>query len=106
MVTSSLTTPKPRLIAASVRRFGQFPTGIGFHHVGHEAVGSRNVFAVLLTRIRRFPLAHICFNAAASNGSFRKRLPVAAKIALVTTGTIPEVPGSPMPPGGSELWMM
>jgi hypothetical protein len=34
------------------------------------------------------------------------RLPVAAKIALVTTGTIPEVPGSPMPPGGSELWMM
>ena len=47
-----------------------------------------------------------CFNAAVSTGSFRTRLPVAAKIALVTAGTIAEVPGSPMPPGGSELWMI
>jgi hypothetical protein len=32
------------------------------------------------------------FNAAVSTGSFRKRLPVAAKIALVTAGTTAEVP--------------
>ncbi|MGC1880631.1 MAG: hypothetical protein WA703_05420, partial [Pseudolabrys sp.] len=32
------------------------------------------------------------FNAAGSTGSFRKRLPVAAKIALVIAGTIAEVP--------------
>jgi hypothetical protein len=44
-----------------------------------------------------------CFNAAVSIGSFRKRLPVAARIALVTAGTMAEVPGSPIPPGGSEL---
>jgi hypothetical protein len=47
-----------------------------------------------------------CLNAVVSIGSFRKRLPVAAKIALVTAGTIAEVPGSPIPPGGSELWTM
>src|ERR1700704_2793403 len=45
-----------------------------------------------------------CFNAVVSIGSFRKRLPVAAKIALVTAGGIAEVPHSPIPPGGSELW--
>jgi hypothetical protein len=45
-----------------------------------------------------------CFNAVVSTGSFRRRLPVAAKIALVTAGTMAEVPGSPIPPGGSELW--
>jgi hypothetical protein len=44
-----------------------------------------------------------CLNAVASIGSFRRRLPVAAKIALVTAGTMAEVPGSPIPPGGSEL---
>jgi hypothetical protein len=44
-----------------------------------------------------------CFNAAASIGILRKRLPVAAKIALATAGTIAEVPGSPIPPGSSEL---
>ena len=43
------------------------------------------------------------FNSAASIGSFRSRLPVAAKIALVTAGAIAEVPASPMPPGGSEF---
>ena len=32
-----------------------------------------------------------------------QRLPVAAKIALPTAGTIAEVPGSPIPPEGSEL---
>src|SRR5258705_359866 len=47
-----------------------------------------------------------CFNAVVSIGSFRKRLPVAAKIALVTAGGIAEVPHSPIPPGGSELWTM
>src|SRR3984893_8877271 len=45
-----------------------------------------------------------CFNAAVSIGSFRKRLPVAAKIALVTAGTTAEVPASPIPPGDSGLW--
>lgn len=33
-----------------------------------------------------------CFKAMVSTGSFRKRLPVAAKIALLTAGTIAEVP--------------
>src|ERR1700720_4373494 len=47
-----------------------------------------------------------CLNAVVSIGSFRKRLPVAAKIALVTAGTMAEVPGSPIPPGGSKLWTM
>ena len=47
-----------------------------------------------------------CFNAVVSTGSFRKRLPVAAKIALVTAGTMADVPGSPIPPGDSELWTM
>jgi hypothetical protein len=36
-------------------------------------------------------------------GIFRNRLPVAAKIALATAGTMAEVPHSPIPPGGSEL---
>src|SRR5580700_7318058 len=50
------------------------------------------------------PLTHTgCLNAVASTGIFRSRLPVAAKIALATAGTMPEVPHSPMPPGGSEL---
>src|SRR5262249_52796051 len=44
-----------------------------------------------------------CFNAAVSTGGFRKRLAVAAKIALNTAGTMAEVPASPIPPGGSEL---
>jgi hypothetical protein len=47
-----------------------------------------------------------CFNTVRSIGSFRRRLPVAAKIALVTAGTMAEVPASPMPPGGAELWTM
>ena len=44
-----------------------------------------------------------CFNAFASTGIFLSRLPVAAKIALATAGTTADVPGSPMPPGASEL---
>jgi hypothetical protein len=47
-----------------------------------------------------------CFNAVVSIGSFRKRLPVAAKIAFVTAGAMAEVPASPIPPGGSKLWTM
>jgi len=39
-------------------------------------------------------------------GNLRSRLPVAAKIALATAGAMPEVPGSPMPPASSLLWMM
>ena len=41
-----------------------------------------------------------CFNAVASTGILRGRLPVAAKIALATAGTMAEVPASPIPPGG------
>ena len=44
-----------------------------------------------------------CFSALASTGILRRRIPVAAKIAFAMAGTIPEVPVSPMPPGGSEL---
>lgn len=40
---------------------------------------------------------------ALSIGSFRTRLPVAAKIALVTAGITADVPGSPTPPGASAL---
>ena len=40
---------------------------------------------------------------ALSIGSFRTRLPVAAKIALATAGITADVPGSPTPPGASEL---
>ena len=43
------------------------------------------------------------FNAVLSTGIFRRRLPVAAKIALATAGTMADVPHSPIPPGGSEL---
>ena len=38
-----------------------------------------------------------------SIGSFRKRLPVAAKIALVSAGAIAAVPGSPMPQCRCEI---
>lgn len=47
-----------------------------------------------------------CFNTAGSTGSFRSRLPVAAKIALVTAGTMHDVPASPIPPGASEFCTM
>jgi hypothetical protein len=40
---------------------------------------------------------------ALSIGSFRIRLPVAAKIALATAGITADVPGSPTPPGASVL---
>src|SRR5205814_6097202 len=56
-------------------------------------------------RARRRP-AQTSFNAAVSTGGLRKRLPVAAKIALVSAGTIAEVPASPIPPGGSALFTM
>jgi hypothetical protein len=35
-----------------------------------------------------------------------KRLRVAAKTALATAATMADVPASPIPPGGSELWTM
>lgn len=38
------------------------------------------------------------FAAARSNGNFRSRMPVAAKMALATAGPIGGTPGSPMPP--------
>ena len=43
------------------------------------------------------------FNTAASIGILRRRLPVAAKIALAMAGTTADVPVSPIPPGGSAL---
>ena len=43
--------------------------------------------------------AQAFLSSAVSIGSVRMRLPVAAKIALVTAGAIGGVPGSPMPPG-------
>ena len=52
-------------------------------------------------------LAHAgCFNTEASTGNLRRRLPIAANMALVTAGTISDVPASPMPPGGSWLCTM
>jgi hypothetical protein len=39
---------------------------------------------------------------ALSIGILRKRLPVGAKIALATAGTMADVPASPIPPGGSK----
>jgi hypothetical protein len=45
-----------------------------------------------------------CFSTPASIGILRRRLPVAAKTALAMAGTIADVPVSPMPPGGSELF--
>ena len=43
------------------------------------------------------------FSVELSIGNRRRRLPVAAKIALAMAGAIADVPGSPMPPGGSVL---
>ena len=43
------------------------------------------------------------FRTLGSTGIFRRRLPVAAKIALATAGTMADVPASPMPPGASKL---
>jgi hypothetical protein len=57
-------------------------------------------------RMRQCSAHARCFNAVVSIGSFRKRLPVAAKIAFVTAGAMAEVPASPIPPGGSKLWTM
>ena len=45
-------------------------------------------------------------NSLGLTGSFRMRLPVAAKIALATAGNTAAVPGSPIPPGASVLFTM
>src|SRR5262245_38524902 len=47
-----------------------------------------------------------CFNALLSTGILRRRLPVAAKIALAMAGTTAEVPVSPIPPGASWFFRM
>jgi hypothetical protein len=52
---------------------------------------------------RHISIAHAAFKAAGATGSFRRRLPVAAKIALATAGAIAAVPGSPIPPGACVL---
>jgi len=49
---------------------------------------------------------HTCLSSVGSIGSFRNRFPVAANTALITAGTMAEVPASPIPPGGSWLWRM
>jgi hypothetical protein len=43
-----------------------------------------------------------CFKAMVSNGNFRKRFPVTAKIPLVTARTIGDAQGSPIPPAGRK----
>jgi hypothetical protein len=68
---------------------------------GHVSLPFRH-----LQRCRRRSTHTGCFSTLASTGILRRRLPVAAKIALATAGTMAEVPHSPMPPGGSELWTM
>lgn len=46
------------------------------------------------------PIPQVLLSMVASTGSVRMRLPVAAKIALVSAGTIGGTPGSPTPPKG------
>ena len=59
------------------------------------------------SQLLSYSLRHVgSFRAATSIGIFRKRLPVAAKIALAMAGTIADVPVSPIPPGGSALLTM
>src|SRR5207302_2720771 len=93
VVSSCLVTlERPRIGA-----FGPFQLESGF-------TGLRTI-AVLA--IYSPSLAHAgYFNAVASTGIFRSRLPVAAKIALATAGTMAEVPHSPIPPGGSAFRTM
>src|SRR6266481_5473049 len=45
------------------------------------------------------PAVQADLSSAGSAGGLRRRLPVAAKIAFMTAGTIAEVPDSPIPPG-------
>lgn len=68
-------------------------------------MGAANAAPALLCSPNRVTFhSHVgCFSAAASTGILRRRFPVAAKIAFAMAGTIPEVPVSPMPPGGSML---
>src|SRR5262249_40448341 len=47
-----------------------------------------------------------CFSTLPATGILRRRLPVAAWMALATAGTIADVPISPIPPGGSVLLTM
>src|ERR1700730_12595035 len=72
-------------------------------NLGHSTV---HEFLVGYVRMYWCSVHTGCFNAAVSIGSFRKRLAVAAKIALVTAGMMAEVPASPIPPGDSGLWTM
>src|SRR6267378_1098788 len=72
-------------------------------HYVWESDSFRN-FGSIIGALLRSQLGNL--SRLVSIGRIRKRFPVAAKIALVTAGTIAEVPGSPIPPGGSEFWMM
>jgi hypothetical protein len=70
---------------------------------GYAFIPCHGCSSVFVTSCRWWFAQAGCFNAALSIGIFRSRLPVAAKIALATAGTMAEVPHSPIPPGGSEL---
>jgi hypothetical protein len=69
--------------------------------------GLKRCDAHLSPRLERGSRAYPNYAERSSSGftgSFRTRLPVAAKIALVTAGAMADVPGSPMPPGDSALF--
>jgi hypothetical protein len=68
----------------------------------HQDIARGGVARRSIESRRTIPL-QADFKTAGSTGSFRRRLPVAAKIALVTAGAIVAVPGSPIPPGASVL---
>jgi hypothetical protein len=94
IVRRSLTDTRPRTNARAI------------NHIEGEfyplSYGGETVIGMFETNPRRTVHAGR-FNAPVSTGCLRKRLPVAAKIALVTAGATAEVPVSPIPPGGSEL---
>src|SRR5215468_2285442 len=73
----------------------------------------RGELSLLCGTVRQFPhfekcriassLCYASFSTLLSIGILRRRFPVAAKIALAMAGTTPDVPVSPIPPGGSAL---
>src|SRR5215469_12757734 len=82
--------------------------------LAHVAPRSHRRINPILWRCGRYwrkPIRRRCrpdlyarLSAPVAIGIRRRRLPVAAKIALAMAGTIADVPGSPMPPGGSEFF--
>src|SRR5262249_40248886 len=100
---------KPSLARQAARWVGVEPVGIELF-AEPDVKDSRHdcVAAVLPMAMRLMRARHRgghAFKSLVSIGILRRRLPVAAKIALATAGTIAEVPGSPIPPGASLFWM-